>query len=247
MRSTIFLFVAAQLLISCNQSVELKKIEASSEHGSSGVFQKSEGLSNSTDADVIKDVHQVEVLQHIRGKRYSYLQVKENNQTYWLATMGGDYVEGNTYAYNEGLMKQNYHSTELDKTFDRILLVSQMFVRGHAHNHEHKTERKLPSNTKIEIPETSITVREIVTNPNNYQNKTLNITGRVTKVNANIMDRNWIHIQDGTMDSYDFVATSKASVPVGHVVTLTGILRLNQDFGAGYSYDIILENAEVQP
>lgn len=247
MRSAFYLFVASQLLISCNQSVELKKTETSNESKSSGVFQKSDGQSNSTDADVIKDVHQVEVIQHIRGKRYSYLQVKENDQSYWLATMGGDFVEGNTYAYNEGLMKQNYHSTELDKTFDRILLVSQMFVRGHEHNHEHKTERKIPSNSKIEIPETSTPIKDIVTNPNKYQNETVNITGRVTKVNANIMDRNWIHIQDGTMNSYDFVATSKASVPVGHVVTLTGVLRLNQDFGAGYSYDIILENAEVQP
>jgi len=55
------------------------------------------------------------------------------------------------------------------------------------------------------------------------------------------MGRNWIHVQDGTLNSFDFVVTSDAVVPVGYTVTFRGVLQTVRDFGSGYSYDIILE------
>ena len=59
------------------------------------------------------------------------------------------------------------------------------------------------------------------------------------------MGRNWIHLRDGSQDDYDFVVTSSSMIPEGHVVTLSGTLNLDKDFGAGYRYDIIVENAQV--
>ncbi|MCB0471462.1 MAG: hypothetical protein KDC56_00225, partial [Flavobacteriaceae bacterium] len=60
-----------------------------------------------------------------------------------------------------------------------------------------------------------------------------------------IMDRNWIHLRDGSKDDYDLVITSTEFVPEGTVVTMKGVVTLNKDFGAGYSYDLILENGSV--
>ena len=57
------------------------------------------------------------------------------------------------------------------------------------------------------------------------------------------MERNWYHIQDGTLNGYDLVFTSAEEFPVGHVVTIKGILSTNKDFGAGYKYEMIIENA----
>ena len=57
------------------------------------------------------------------------------------------------------------------------------------------------------------------------------------------MDRNWIHLKDGTADDYDFVLTSKVSVPVGHSVTFEGLITTDKDFGAGYIYELIMEDA----
>jgi hypothetical protein len=68
------------------------------------------------------------------------------------------------------------------------------------------------------------------------------------KVSDNILGRNWIHLQDGTGDalSHDLTITSKATAEVGATVTARGILAINRDFGAGYKYDVILEDAEIQ-
>jgi hypothetical protein len=56
------------------------------------------------------------------------------------------------------------------------------------------------------------------------------------------MDRNWIHLQDGSKNDFDLVVTSNSFVAEGAKVTLQGTVALNRDFGAGYRYDLILEN-----
>ena len=63
------------------------------------------------------------------------------------------------------------------------------------------------------------------------------------KVNDAIMDRNWIHLVDGSADDYDFVITSNVSVPVGHAVVFEGLISTNRDFGAGYKYELLMEDA----
>ncbi|PLW99344.1 MAG: nucleotide-binding protein, partial [Marinilabiliales bacterium] len=73
------------------------------------------------------------------------------------------------------------------------------------------------------------------------------IRGKVTKFNSKIMNRNWIHLQDGTGNSggFDFTATTSDEVNVGDIITIEGVITLEKDFGAGYFYDIIMESGKV--
>ena len=84
-------------------------------------------------------------------------------------------------------------------------------------------------------------IADVVENAGALSGKNVQISGEVVKVNPNIMGRNWIHLQDGSLNSFDFVVTSDAVVPVGHTVTFLGVLQTDRDFGSGDSYDIILE------
>jgi hypothetical protein len=63
------------------------------------------------------------------------------------------------------------------------------------------------------------------------------------------MDRNWIHLQDGTgspeKKNHNLVVTSKDLPDVGDIVTVTGTLVRNKDFGSGYKYDVIVEKAKI--
>ena len=61
------------------------------------------------------------------------------------------------------------------------------------------------------------------------------------------MKRNWIHIQDGTGDenSYDLVVTTNDEVKVGDVITAEGKLAVDKDFGAGYFFPVIIEEAKI--
>ena len=94
-------------------------------------------------------------------------------------------------------------------------------------------------------------VADIYKNKDALDKKVVTVRGKVVKVSSNIMDRNWIHIQDGTghavAKNNDLTVTTTQNPPaVGKVVTVTGTLAKSKDFGAGYFYDVIIEKATIK-
>ena len=93
------------------------------------------------------------------------------------------------------------------------------------------------------------TVAEIFEKNKDLDGKTVRVRGKVVRYNPAIMGKNWIHIQDGTGDpmknTHDLVATSTQTATVGEVITVEGKLAANKDFGAGYVYTAIVEDAKV--
>lgn len=77
--------------------------------------------------------------------------------------------------------------------------------------------------------------------------QTVSAQGKVVKVNNGIMGRNFLHVQDGTGDanSNDLTVTSKQTAVVGDQVTITGKVVVDRDFGAGYTYPLLIEDASI--
>ena len=92
-----------------------------------------------------------------------------------------------------------------------------------------------------------ITIAKLISNKNDFVGKIISVKGIVTKVNEEIMGRNWIHIQDGTEAEgvFDLTITSNQNAQTGETVTFKGTIAIDKDFGYGYSYDIIMENAQT--
>jgi hypothetical protein len=99
------------------------------------------------------------------------------------------------------------------------------------------------SNINNETSTAIMKIADVVANAKTLEGKEVTIQGEITKVNSRIMGRNWIHLKDGSKDDYDLVVTSKEVMNIGENVTLTCLVALNKDFGAGYTYDLILEDA----
>lgn len=61
------------------------------------------------------------------------------------------------------------------------------------------------------------------------------------------MGKNWLHLQDGSgvEGTNDLTVTTTTTVKVGDVVLVNGVVSVDRDFGYGYSYDVIIEDAEV--
>lgn len=92
-------------------------------------------------------------------------------------------------------------------------------------------------------------VSEIFSETEKLNGKTVRIQGKVVKFSPSIMGRNWIHIQDGTGDpmnnTHDLVVTTSEQIKTDDVVTIEGVLAFNKDFGAGYKYIAIVEEAKT--
>jgi hypothetical protein len=98
--------------------------------------------------------------------------------------------------------------------------------------------------------ENACTVQEVFSRSKELAGKNVQVRGKVVKYNPGIMGKNWIHIQDGSGDpmqnTHDLVATSAEEAVVGEVVTVQGRLEANKDFGAGYTYVAIIEEAKIK-
>jgi hypothetical protein len=92
------------------------------------------------------------------------------------------------------------------------------------------------------------TVAEVYAASAKLAGKAVTIRGKVVKYHANIMGRNWLHIQDGTgsAGSNDLLITSNDRAKLGDTVLITGKVAINKDFGAGYKYNVMVEGAKVK-
>ena len=70
------------------------------------------------------------------------------------------------------------------------------------------------------------------------------VRGKVVKSLSGIMGKNWFHLRDGSSDK-DITVTTDAVANVGDVVTVSGLLSVDKDFGAGYTYPVIIEDGKV--
>ena len=92
------------------------------------------------------------------------------------------------------------------------------------------------------------TVAELHAAKEQLEGETIVVRGKVVKVNANIMGKNWLHVRDGSGEegTNDLTITTTGAVPaIGDTVLVTGAVGLNRDFGMGYMYPLIVEDAEV--
>ncbi len=199
-------------------------------------------------------VHKVTLKEHINTTNYTYLHVDENGKSVWLAIPKmEDAKDGQTYYYKGGMVMTNFKSTELKRTFPSVIflekvaaspdLLEQRNIPASTHSAMVKKNSKL--DLKIEPVSGGITIAELYAQKEKYNGKTVTVRGKITKVNAKIMGRNWVHLQDGTEYNgvYDLTATTKLDFNVGDIVTLTGKIALNKDFGYGYKYEVLMEDA----
>jgi hypothetical protein len=101
--------------------------------------------------------------------------------------------------------------------------------------------------TGIKKAKGGYTIKEIFAGQSKLKGKEISVRGKVVKFNSMIMGKNWLHIQDGTgaPGSNDLTITTSTTAKLGDTVLATGILSADKDFGSGYKYSTIMEDAKV--
>ena len=223
--------------------------------------------STSSKASTEPEIHKGIVQEVLHVREYSYIRVLEDGKDLWLAVPITNVEKGGTYYYGKTMEMKNFESKELNKTFETIYFIerlsttendAKMPLTANPHPLPMVPDQQLteadatkPVIDKKEVnvtaSENTISIAELFKNRDTYSNTVVRLKGQVTKYNPAIMNVNWLHLQDGTdyNGQFDITATTTATVQVGDVVTIEGKVTLNKDFGAGYSYDIIIENATV--
>ncbi len=198
------------------------------------------------------NLHQVVIKEVQQTTSYTYLFMKEGGKEYWAAIPRMDVQVGKIYYYDGEMEMAGFYSRELEKTFDVIYFLENISEEPFA---EKKLiapgeEKGSPTSEKkgsisISAAEGSVTIEQLFANMKEYEGKTIKVTGQVVKYNSGILNMNWAHLQDGTEHdgNYDITITTTDQVKVGDVATFEGTVVLDKDFGAGYHYEMIIEDA----
>ena len=223
-------FIALLVLVQCKQKTEktdpTKKVE----------------ITNSNS-------HLVIVKEILNANEYTYLRVSEGEKEFWMAIPKTDVKVGKTYTYEGGMEMKKFESKDLKRTFDSVFFVEKITdPTATASIPKEEVAKKITStqlSKGITLGKGAITLYDLFTNKDKLAGKTVILTGKVVKFMPEIMNKNWIHLQDGTgyTGLNDITITSLAKVKVDEIVTLKGTVVLNKDLGSGYKYDVLIEDA----
>ena len=205
-----------------------------------------------TEKSVAEDInaHQITVKEVLNANAYTYLLVTEAKKEYWIAVPKTEVTVGKTYTYQGGMEMKKFESKDLKRTFDSVLFVEGLIdPNAPAASEKSSTPVKVVSSKVlskgITLAKGGISVFDLYSTKDKLAGKTVIITGKVIKFMPEIMNKNWIHLQDGSNFNgfNDITITTLEKVKVDEVVTLKGTVVLNKDLGSGYKYDILIEDA----
>lgn len=202
------------------------------------------------------------VVETMDAKSYTYLKVDTGSETFWAATTQIPLQVGDSVVVPEGTPMPEFHSKELDRTFDMIYFVGSVLVGDQA---AEGTPAEMPAGhppatggsskvgktdvdlSGIEPAAGGVTVTDIYTKKAELTGEPVKLRGKVVKYSPQIMQKNWLHIQDGTgaEGMNDVTVTTNVEAEVGDTVLVSGVLSTDVDLGYGYQYDVIIQDADV--
>lgn len=191
------------------------------------------------------------VVETMDSGGYTYAKLDAGGKPVWVAGPETKLAVGMKIGTVSGTLMPGFRSTTLNRTFDEIYFISGFPVEGSAPANPHGAPA--PTGKMTELIERIApapggqTVAAVFAGKASFVGKPVVVRGKVVKLNNGILGKNWLHIQDGTgaAGTNDLTITTAATVSLGDVVVVRGNVALDKDFGSGYKYDVLIEDAAI--
>jgi hypothetical protein len=186
---------------------------------------------------------------------YTYVRLETDAGELWAAGPQTALSVGDRVGLGASATMTDFRSESLDRTFPTIEFVSAFVTTpsteagrdAMAQAHGAVKTATATSVEPVARAENGSTIADLYAGKADLAGETVTVRGRVVKYNPNILGHNWIHIQDGSGadGTNDLTITTDGKVKVGDVVLVRGTVALDKDFGMGYRYDLLVEEATV--
>ena len=194
---------------------------------------------------------QGQVLETLNSGSFTYVRLKTGSGDRWMVTSPVDVRVGSEVSVSSAMTVEKFESKSLHRTFDNIVFGSIDGAAPTAHASA-PSPMKDVGDVKVDKAEGSDakTIAEIWASKGALKDRRVVVRGKVVKFLPSIMGKNWMHVRDGSgtrgKGDDDIAVISDDQATVGSVVTLTGTVRLDKDFGAGYQYPVIIDGAKLK-
>lgn len=210
-------------------------------------------FSASADAAAVKG----RVLETMNAGGYTYMRLKTSSGETWAAVNQASVSRGAEVSIENAMEMRDFESRSLKRTFPKILFGSLGGTASAGMNMgaAHASLARTPDAVDVHVPKAvganARTVAEVVAKRAELKDKPVLLRAKVVKYNAGIMGRNWLHVRDGSgsaaSETNDLLVTTAQTARLGDVVSVKGTVRVDQDFGAGYAYKVLVEGTLVKP
>ena len=191
------------------------------------------------------------VIDIIEAAGYTYIRIDTGSDKLWAAGPSTAFNKGDMVAFDTGMPMKDFHSKSLDRTFNLLYFVDAFDTdTGPAQPRMPEPHSKVESSPQsspianISKANGGQTIAEIISGKDALADKPVKVRGKVVKFTAAVLGKNWIHIKDSSTGA-DLTVTTDANANNGDIVLIEGKLGRNKDFGYGYLYDVIVEDAKV--
>jgi len=194
------------------------------------------------------------VLEKLPAPPYIYLRLQTAKGEVWSAVSDAPVEVGAQVTVYRSMKMTAFASKSLQRTFDEIYFgsLTDPGAEMQAGNPHANLAQATPTSVEKVDKAAGADARNIEETWSEgaaLAGKTVTVRGKVVKYNPGVMGKNWIHLQDGSGDASkgtnDLTVTSMDEAAMGEIVTITGTVYVDKDFGAGYRYPIIIEEAKV--
>ena len=193
------------------------------------------------------------VVETMDAGGYTYAQLDRAGTKLWVAGPETKLAVGSQLGKMTGTLMTGFRSETLKRTFDQIYFIGTFAVTAGAIPNPHTAAPAAapavaePPVEKVALAKGGKTVADVIANKATLAKTPVVVRGKVVKLNNGILGRNWIHLRDGSgaAGTNDLLVTTSAEVKVGDVVVARGTVAIDQDFGAGYKYAVLVENATL--
>ncbi|CAN5883706.1 hypothetical protein BH11MYX3_BH11MYX3_33850 [soil metagenome] len=185
------------------------------------------------------------VVETMDSGGYTYAKLDHGGTIVWVAGPETKLAVGTRIGSVTGSLMTGFQSTTLKRTFDEIYFIPAFAIDGAvAPAAPHPSVLAMAQKVEtIAPPAGGQTIASLAGDKGSAAGTAVLVRGKVVKVNNGILGHNWVHLQDG---SGDLTLTTDATLTLGQVVAMRGTVARNKDFGAGYTYAVLLENATVE-
>ena len=213
------------------------------------------------------------VLETMDSGGYTYVLIDTTEDQRWAAAQHTSVNVGDVVQIGSAMPMANFTSKTLDRTFDVLYFVdglqnlsapvdanagtSGAMPEGHpalempaGHPSIDGTGKNAAADATVAALEAGQDIAWVHANRDSLAGQPVSLRGKVVKYNEGILGWNFIHLQDGSGEaasgSNDLTITSKATTAVGETVVVTGTVILDKDFGAGYTFPVLIEDATIK-
>lgn len=180
------------------------------------------------------------VIETMDSGGYTYVRIDTGNEKLWAAGPAAEIKTGDEVTISLDMPMAGYHSRSMDRDFDVLYFVGG-FTQAHAGA---GSQTEITPDRDIGIAEGGKSIAEIIDQHQQLANRQIKVRGQVVKFNPDILGRHWIHIRDSSGDR-DLTITTNDEVTLGDVIVADGRIVLDKDFGYGYVYEIMMEDAAI--